>query len=315
MKNCKKVLVCIVFCLSLIMGGKTVQASWVQNKDVKLWTETFGSSQDPAVLLIIGAGAVSSFYPDMFCDGLAEQGYFVIRYDQRDYGKSSHFPQVTPLDFGDLEKLKSSLPYCIEDLVEDALTILDHYHINQAAIIGHSMGGTIAQLLSVLHPERVSKIISISVGPASPNAAIEPIPEETMQILLANQPVGDLAKDREDWMNSFRLLNGNMPFDEAIAEDYLQEIYARTPKPGVAWNHIGIQSFLPDLDESFKKSSIPTLLLHGEDDPIQPVSYISATQTLIPKAQTKTFPHYGHMFFNQDCWKTVLETCSRFLNS
>lgn len=290
-----------------------MEANWVQNGVVKLWTEAFGNPKNPAILLIIGAGAVSSFYPDFFCADLVEKGYFIIRYDQRDYGSSTHFPAVDSHLFKDLSKLKGALPYTINDLVEDAVAVLDFYNVKKAIVAGHSMGGTIAQLLSVIHPDRVTKLISMSVGPASANAKIEPIPEQTIHVLFANQPQGDIVQEKKGWMDSFCLLNGNMPFDEELAWNYLKDIYARDPKPAVAWNHIAVQNFLPNFDKEFNHSSIPTLILHGEEDPIQPVSYVKAVQHLIPHAQAFIFSQFGHMFFNRDCWEAIGEVFALFL--
>ncbi|MGD2169574.1 MAG: alpha/beta fold hydrolase [Chlamydiota bacterium] len=163
-------------------------SKWIFNDQVKIWTESFGVKKYPAVLLICGSGAVSTFYSNFFCNKIAEAGFFVIRYDQRDYGKSSHFKQIDPKILPDLQKLKTQLPYQIKDLEEDARIILDTYRISKAHLVGHSMGGIVVQLFAATFPERLLSFTSISAGPASQKYELEPVSDDIMQKLLSNGP-------------------------------------------------------------------------------------------------------------------------------
>ncbi len=109
---------------------------------IKLWYEDFGDSSSPAILLIMGAGGRGTEWPDNFCHALAEAGYYVIRYDHRDIGLSTHF---------DFEKN----PYTLKELTQDALSLLDALKINQAHVVGVSMGGFITQMIAINYPERL----------------------------------------------------------------------------------------------------------------------------------------------------------------
>ncbi len=291
------------------MGGQSLMmnSKWVSNGDVKIWTESFGNKKNPAVLLIIGAGAVSTSYSDYFCQRLVNAGFYVIRYDQRDYGNSTSFKQISPEILDDRKKIKKELPYRLENLIEDAKVILDDYEISKAHIVGHSMGGIIAQLFTAIYPNRVLSFTSIAVAPASERFPLEPIPEETMKKLLSNKPTGNFERDIDGWLGSYRLLNGKVPFDEDKARKYVQEIYRRCSSPGVAWNHIGIQYLLPDYYEIFQKNTVPGLILHGEEDPIQPVSYAKYVQSMIKNTKLIILPKLGHMFFNQEAEDLILD--------
>lgn len=291
------------------------QEKWVVNGKVKIWTESFGKKEDPAVLLIVGAGAISISYSDRLCQKIADAGFLVIRYDQRDYGKSTHFKQIPPEILADPQKLQTELPYRIEDLVEDAVNILDAYGISQAHVVGHSMGGMVAQLLAATLPNRLLSFTSIGVAPASSGVELEPVSDETMRLLLSNMPVGNFEKDIDGWLESFKLLTGEMEFDEEQARGYVKEIYRRDPHPGVAWNHIGIQHLLSDNHEKFRKNKIPGLILHGQADPLQPVSYARVAHQMISNTKMIVLPKIGHMFFNAEAEDQIAKQLISFFKT
>jgi len=282
------------------------QERWVSRDSIQIWTESFGNIQDPAVILVIGAGAISTSYSDDFCGEIANAGYFVLRYDQRDYGKSTKFPQIQSEALSDPELLKKELPYRIEDLVEDLRVIMDDYGISKAHIVGHSMGGMITQLFTAKHPKRLLSFTSISVAPASPKCEIEPIPKETQEKLYANIPSGNFEQDVDGWLASYKILNGTMEFDIDQAREYVREIYERDPHANVAWSHIGVQCLLPDYLNQFKNNRVPGLILHGEEDPLQPVSYAAAVHEMIKNTKLTILPRLGHMFFNREAQKLIL---------
>ncbi len=114
------------------------------------------------------------------------------------------------------------------DLLDDALTILDHVGVQSAHWVGHSMGGFVAQLAAIHHSERVLSLTSVSSHAAHPDL---PSPsEETWKAMLANQPRGDIRRDLPGFMTVWRYLNGRVPFDEGVAEAYTRELYRRNPK-------------------------------------------------------------------------------------
>ena len=117
--------------------------------DLSLWTQSFGKAGNPSVLLVMGAMNQGIFWPDEFCEGLASAGFYVIRYDHRDTGKSSKVNFETN-------------PYDLKTLADDAADIIRSYKLVRPTVIGLSMGGYVAQLLAAAHPDIAKRIVLIS---------------------------------------------------------------------------------------------------------------------------------------------------------
>jgi pimeloyl-ACP methyl ester carboxylesterase len=260
---------------------------------VRLWAETFGTPGDPCALLLSGAGAHSAFWPTEFCTLLAEKCIFVVRYDHRDIGYSTH----------------TDSPYDIFVLLADAFAVLDALGINAAHFIGHSMGGYLAELAAVHHTSRVLSATIISAGPTvTPGVAAElglsSMLPQTWEALLANQPAGDFAADLPGWMKSWRLLHGSHPLDEEMAIRYTRELYTRDPRDaGVAERHIAAMQTVPaTLAEDLKRLTTRSLALHGSEDPLVPADHGTAVARLIPDCRLQLLPGAGHMFFHRGLW-------------
>src|SRR5262249_43687294 len=148
-------------------------------------------------LLLSGAGAPSAFWPAEVCARLADEGLFVIRYDHRDRGYSTH----------------TSAAYDIFTLLDDAMAVLDAFGGKAGHLIGHSMGGYLAALAAVRRESRVLSANMISAGPTvTPSVAAElglsTVKPQTWEALLANRPMGNWSSDLPGWMRSWRLLHG-----------------------------------------------------------------------------------------------------------
>jgi pimeloyl-ACP methyl ester carboxylesterase len=124
----------------------------ISHNGVEICTEYFGERDQPAMLLLAGATVSMLFWDEEFCRRLADRGFFVIRYDNRDVGKSTHYKPGTT-------------PYDIVYLVNDAMAILDAYVLDKAHFVGMSLGGLIAQIAALKHPDRVQSLTLISTGP------------------------------------------------------------------------------------------------------------------------------------------------------
>ena len=278
----------------------------IANKNVELWTESFGSSDRECILLIAGAQAPSTFWPDLFCKELARLSYFVIRYDHRDIGYSTHFPVAK----SDAVKHSGDVlagPYDIFVLVDDALAILDGYGIKKAHVVGHSMGGFIAELLILRHADRIHSATIMSAGPLSMHERhkLPAASQKTMDVLSSNKPTGDFANDLPGWLNSWQYLNGGLPFDKEMAVKYAESIYERHPGGyAIAHNHIAAVNSVPTIEaEEFKAISVPTLIVHGENDKLQLKAHAEQLAKLIPHARLNIISKAGHVFFNKDVWQ------------
>lgn len=263
---------------------------WVVRGDVRIWTEQF-PADGPACLLVAGAGAISEFWPNTFCAALASSGFRVIRYDHRDAGNS------TFVNF-------ARAPYGVADLVDDAMAVLDAYGVRAAHIVGHSMGGFIAQLATMHHPSRVVSMTSVSSHTASPD--VPGPPDATWEIMLANQPVGDLEQDLPGYMTVWRYLNGERRFDAEMAESYTRKLYSRNTETLPATNHVAIQADMADRAPALRKLDCPAMVIHGELDPLVPVQGGVRTAEAIRGSRLFVLPRGGHVFFDQSTWAEIL---------
>lgn len=258
--------------------------------DVRIHVEEFAAS-GPACLLVGGAGAISAFWPDACCRELASSGYRTIRFDHRDAGNSS---------FVD----RSKNPYGLMDLVDDVMAILDACGETGAHMVGHSMGGFIVQLAAIHHPDRVLSLTSISSHTASP--ALPPPSEETWQVMLANQPTGDLEWDLPGYMTVWRFLNGDAPFDDEMAARYTRELYARNPATLPATNHVAIQAEMADRGPALRGVDLPALVIHGDRDPLVPFEGGQQTAGALGGSRLVRLPRAGHMFFSPVIWGEIV---------
>ncbi len=269
---------------------------FVEHGDVRLWTERFGARGDPCLLLLAGAGAHAGFWPTDFCERLAEEGLFVVRYDHRDIGYSTH----------------TAGGYTILTLLADALAVLDACHVRAAHWAGHSMGGYLVALAVARQAARVLSATMISAGPAvTPAVAaglgLSSVRQETWEALLENKPTGDFARDLAGWMRSWRLLHGSRPLDEDRAARYTEQLYARDARDAaVAEHHIMAMATVPaELPEELKRVTVPSLALHGTLDPLVPLDHGEALARLLPRCRLRTLPGAGHMFFDAGLWDRI----------
>jgi len=265
----------------------------VERGAIHLWSEGLGVPGRPCALLICGAGAHAAFWPDEFCRLLADGGLFVIRYDHRDIGHSTH----------------TRADYDLFTLLADSLAILDAHRVHAAHLVGHSMGGYLVALASVQQAHRVLSTTMISAGPTvTPAVAVElglsSVRPEVWEALLENRPTGDFEADLPGWMRSWRLLHGRLPLDEEMAARYTRELYIRDARDAsVAERHIAAMRTVPvSLANDLTRTTIPGLVIHGTEDPLVPVDHGMAVASLIPGCRFRLIAGAGHMFFHPDLW-------------
>jgi pimeloyl-ACP methyl ester carboxylesterase len=260
-----------------------------KSNGIELEYETIGNPDDPALLLIMGFTAQLIAWDDAFCQLLADQGFHVIRFDNRDVGLSSRIEGDVDLGelFGGTIK---NIPYSLDDMADDAAGLLDALGIEQAHIVGASMGGMIAQLVAIRHPEKTRSLCSIMSTTGDPTVG-QPTPEAMAALM---QPA---ATSREDAVASGiatgRILSP-VHFDEAKAADRAGRSYDRAFDPkGVARQMaaIGTQA---DRTPALANVAVPALVIHGRPDPLVTVSGGEATAKAIPGAELLVFDEMGH---------------------
>src|SRR4051794_38145028 len=130
--------------------------------ELEICYETFGDPGDPPMLLIMGLGTQMVAWPEDFCTALAQRGFYVIRHDNRDIGRSTHLDGAKrPTTVQLLKRDKDAAAYTLADMATDSIGVLDHLGIEQAHIVGASMGGMIAQTIAIRYPERTLSLVSI----------------------------------------------------------------------------------------------------------------------------------------------------------
>jgi pimeloyl-ACP methyl ester carboxylesterase len=234
------------------------------------------------VLLVAGLGGSMLWWDEMFCATLAARGRFVIRYDQRDTGRSVTYPAGRP-------------GYSGADLVADAAGVLDAFGIAAAHVVGVSAGGALAQVLAVDDPGRVLSLVLISTSFVGDDRAPLPGPTEELTRFWGT-PMPDSA-DRDaalDHLVAYQrlLTGGRRPFDDAFARDLVRRDMERARSHPSAGNHELIEGAAPR--EPVSAISAPTLVVHGTADPLFPVEHGEALATAIPGARLLLLDGAGH---------------------
>ncbi|MDE3177550.1 MAG: alpha/beta fold hydrolase [Pseudomonadota bacterium] len=267
--------------------------------------QTFGSPADPALVLVMGLGAQMVLWEDGFCRMLAERGFHVIRFDNRDIGKSSRISAPPPdlaRVFAGQEMLRA--PYTLADMAADTIGLMDALGLPQAHVVGASMGGMIAQEMAIRHPERVSTLTSIMS--TTGERGLPPPKPEVWAAMVAPPPL-TVEAFIEANVRVARLLRG---YDDAAEEANDRARSARAAARGL--NPAGGARQMAAIiasgsrAEALGEVKIPTLVIHGADDPLVPVEGGQATARAIPGAKLKVLEKMGHTL-PRAVWPPIVE--------
>jgi pimeloyl-ACP methyl ester carboxylesterase len=263
--------------------------------DLDIYYETSGRPEDPCVLLVHGYGAQLIQWPAELYDGLAAEGLFVVRMDNRDVGLSSkltgQMPQLGPPAPGTFAPtLLAPPPYTLRDMTGDALGVLDALGIDRAHFVGASLGGTIVQRIAIEHPERVLSLTSVMSSPGDPT--LPPAAPEATAALLSPAP-----PDREGYINHMAPVLQALwgpSYDEARARAQLAERYDRAYYPEGMIRQMAALVSDGDRTPDLGKVTAPTLVLHGREDALVPLAHGEATAAAIPGARLIVLDGMGH---------------------
>ncbi len=261
--------------------------------DVELAYETFGDPADVPLLLISGLATQMLGWADDFCALLAEQGHFVVRFDNRDVGLSTHLNDAPPVDLAGLVKGDmSSASYNLSDMARDTVGLLDALELDSAHIVGASMGGTIAQTMAIEHPERVRTLISVMSTTGDP--AVGQPTEEALGALLAPRP-----KDRDGAIErvvaNYRVTGSpGYELDEPALRERAGKAFDRANDPAGVLRQLAAVWASGDRTPKLRELRVPTLVLHGREDPLATLSGGTATAEAIPGSELVVFDGMGH---------------------
>jgi len=263
----------------------------------ELCVDTIGDPEHPAVLLIMGAAGSMDRWEEPFCARLAAAGRYVIRYDQRDTGGSTTYPPGKP-------------GYTSDDLIADAVGILDHLGIERAHIVGLSGGGVIAQRIAVDHPERVRTVTLMSTSPAGTGGPELPPMSDALRAVFSRdeQPPEPDWSDREAAISYLiedeRPYAGRRGLDEPALRALIGRVYDRSTSLPSAGNYFLLDG--SDIPRArLGEIAAPTLVLHGSDDPLFPLGHGEALARAIPNAELVVIDGLGHEL-PPSAWEEVL---------
>jgi pimeloyl-ACP methyl ester carboxylesterase len=264
---------------------------------IDLCYDTFGDPTAPPLLLIMGLGAQMILWDEDFCSQLAARGFYVIRFDNRDIGRSTYGTQTVQIDLGAFAMLQMQgkpipSPYKLKDMATDAAGLLQHLGIDSAHIAGASMGGMIAQEMAVHFPARVRTLTSIMSSTGNP-ALPGPTPEAAA-VLFGAPPVGKPAYIETFCRNWKVLRAGSFPEDEARDPIRADRMYERGLNPaGVSRQLLAIFAS-GNRTASLATVKAPTLVIHGVPDPLVRIEAGRATAAAIPGAKILEIARMGH---------------------
>ena len=261
--------------------------------ELELCYETFGSATAPPMLLIMGLASQMLLWDDQFCEQLAARGFRVIRFDNRDIGRSTHLRGAAiPTRWQLLRRSARGAAYSLDDMAADSVGLLDHLKVGAAHVVGASMGGMIAQLIAVNHPDRVLSLVSIMSTTGNPKVGR---PQPRMMMRLMRKARREREAYIEDHIETYRAI-GSQGFD--FEEEYKRERAARLFERGVypagSARQLGAVASAPDRTAALGGVRAATTVIHGDADPLVDVSGGRATAEAIPGARLVILPGMGH---------------------
>ena len=264
---------------------------------IDLCYEIFGEPGAEPMLLIMGLGAQMIHWDDDFCWQLAARGFRVIRFDNRDIGKSSKMTggkRLGPVELLKLRFLKIPIaaPYKLSDMAEDVIGLMDVLGIKSAHVVGASMGGMIAQELAISFPQRVRSLTSIMSTTGNPK--VPPPTREASAMLMAPPPATQeefYARFAQTW----KILRvGSFPLDESLDRARAERTYARGLNPAGVGRQL--RAILAAGNRKARLASVtaPTLVIHGTADPLVRPEGGKDTAASIPGAKLMMIEGMGH---------------------
>ena len=289
------------------------QSSPESEGEITIAYETFGDASDPPVLLIMGLGAQLLSWPDDFCQQLADRRLFVVRFDNRDVGLSTHLHHLPLPDFAAIQSGDfSTVPYTLSDMAADTARLIDDLGLSSVHLVGASMGGMIGQILAIEHARRVRSLTSIMSTTGDRNVGQST--EEALAHLI--QPPARTREEVMDRRLQSQAITGSpdYPTSDAELRDRAGQAFDRSFDPAGGARQFAATLASPDRTADLAEVRVPTLVIHGADDPLIQVSGARATAAAIPGAELLVINGMGHDLPRQ-VWPQVIDRISSHIAS
>jgi pimeloyl-ACP methyl ester carboxylesterase len=284
-------------------------AAYAKSNGIELCYDTFGDPKARPIVLIMGLAAQMIAWDEEFCAELAARGYHVIRFDNRDAGLSTRLesagvPNVAGALMAAAAGQPIQAPYLLRDMAEDVVGLLDALRIPAAHVVGASMGGAIAQTLALYHPARLRTLTSIMSTTSAPG--LPPPTPEALRALLSPAP-GDLGAYLEYHAQVWRVLRaGRFPLDEARDPARARQIFERGLNPAGVARQLTAMLGSGSRREALGSLRVPTLVVHGEADPLIPLACGIDTAKSVPGSTLVIVKGMGHAL-SIPFWPQIIE--------
>lgn len=264
---------------------------------IELYFDSFGNDTDPTLLLVPGLGAQCVGFDEPLCRQIAALGVRVVRYDNRDVGLSTHLDGIEvdamAAFVAAMADQTVEAPYTLSDMAADGMALLDSLGVDAAHIVGTSMGGMIAQTMTIEHPDRVRSLTSVYSTTGEKDVGL-PDPEVLTGLMGIMAPSPDRASRVAQGIELARLIGTRSVFDEDRVRVRTEMFVDRADDPaGTGRQMVAILASGSRADE-LPGITVPTLVLHGDADPLIDISGGVRTAELVPDAEFRALDGMGH---------------------
>jgi pimeloyl-ACP methyl ester carboxylesterase len=288
--------------------------SSVQANGINIEYDVFGGSSARPLLLVMGLGTQMIGWDEEFCQGLADTGHYVIRFDNRDIGLSSKMddapvPDPAELMMQMMQGKTPNVPYSLDDMADDAVGLLDALGIDSAHICGVSMGGMIVQTMALNHGERIRSMTSIMSTTGNPE--LPPATPQAMEA-LTKPPAADRESQIAQSIATQKIIGSpGFPFDEERARLRAATAIDRSFYPQGTARQMAAIVAGGNRRPRLESLDLPSLVIHGKADPLVPVTGGLDTHEAIAGSELLLIEGMGHDL-PPDCWNEIITSISGF---
>src|SRR5918992_1006369 len=276
--------------------------------DIELIYETIGDPSGEPLLLVMGLGMQLIHWDRELCELFAERGFYVIRFDNRDAGLSTKIDAPVPNVMALMAGLPARAPYLLEDMANDTFGLLDHLGLERAHLVGTSMGGMIAQTMAIRRPERVLSLASMLSTTGDRRVGT---PKLRVWSVLTRRAPRDRDAYIEYFVRVFRMIGSPAyPSDEQRVRKEAGATYDRGHHPAGTARQLAAILASGSRTAALRKLDVPTVVIHGEQDPLVPFRAGQATARAIPGAEFVSIPGMGHDM-PRELWPTFVDAIAK----
>jgi pimeloyl-ACP methyl ester carboxylesterase len=282
---------------------------------IEIAYDTLGDPAADPLLLINGLGGQLITWHKAFCAELAARGYRIIRFDNRDVGLSTKFdqagvPDLSPLTADQEHGKEVEAPYTLRDMADDAIGLLDALNVLSAHVVGTSMGGRIAHLMAIHYPHRIRTLTSLMASMGEPG--FPPPKSEAVSVLMEPAPTNRQVYIESSLASAWALGGRGFPLDEAFIREAAGKAFDRGSNPDGITRQLAALMAAASNKGQLKSLRVPSLIIHGSDDPLIPVECAIDIANTIPGAQLLIIEGMGHSVMDiPGVWPQIIDAVAR----